>query len=82
MSSFGNISAVINGKGGKINGKRINRYQDENFWQRNMDFIKKKKLKIEACDEWHSKDVTFKPEIGTKSRQMSERSSQTRSQQN
>ena len=51
-----------------MNGKRINRYQIDNFWQRNLDFIKKKKLKIEAASEWLDKDLTFQPEIGTKSR--------------
>lgn len=43
--------------------RRVTKAQTDNFWERNMVFMEKKKEKIESRDRFHRKDFTFKPSL-------------------
>jgi hypothetical protein len=50
-----------------------------NFWERNLAFIEKKDKRIEKLDQRFNKELTFKPKILPKSREMSLGSDRSRS---
>jgi len=52
--------------------KRITKVQAANFWERNLAFMTEKESKRQAMDKRFNKDLTFKPEILPKSREISQ----------
>lgn len=51
--------------------RRINEKQASNFWERNLAFMTQKANKSKKLDQRVNKDVTFKPAILPKSREIS-----------
>ena len=60
-----------------VTPRRINEKQANNFWERNLDFLNKKKEKVKNMDTRVNRNLTFKPEILPKSRDLSRSASNT-----
>ena len=64
---------------GSATPSKMTSVRASNFWERNLAFIEKKDKQLQKLDQRFNKELTFKPKILPKSREMSLGSDRSRS---